>query len=163
MGCTPKDPRRLVGRIQRRLFWTGVIVNGLAAFAVATYLVVIFPPEETGDYITQWTGFVGTGLYLAFASFIGGRASRRLWRRSRRWLESGETPTTKQRQQLLRLPKRIALNSFLLWILAVPIMGVPALLDISVVFGLEVMGATTLAGLTSAATVFLVDERIDRK
>ena len=162
MPFTPKDPRRLVARIQRRLFWTGVIVNGLAAFAVATYLVVIFPPEETGEYITQWTGFLGTGLYLAFASFVGGRASRRLWQRSRRWLESGGTPTHKQRQQLLRLPKRLALNSFLLWMLAAPVMGVPAMLDISVIFGVEVIGATVLAGLTAAGTVFLLDERILR-
>ena len=162
MDCTPTDPGRLARTIQRRLFWTGVIVNGIAAFSVATYLLVIFPPEEEGQLITKWSGLAVTALYLAFASMVGGRASARLWQRSRAWLASGETPTTKQRRQLLRLPKRLAFNSFLLWILAVPIMGVPALLDISVLFGVEVMVSTALAGLTAAGAVFLVDERVLR-
>lgn len=139
-----------------------MIVNGIAAFALATYLLIIFPPEESGQFLTKWTGLGGTALYVAFASAVGGRASARLWRRSREWLATGQTPTTKQRRQLLRLPKRLAFNSFLLWILAVPIMGVPALLDISVLYGVEVMVSTALAGLTAAATVFLIDERVLR-
>ena len=163
MACTPTDPGRLARKIQRRLFWAGVIVNGIAAFAVATYLLVIFPPaEEQGQFLTRWTGLGATALYVTFASLVGGRASARLWRRSRAWLATGETPTTKQRRQLLRLPKRLAFNSFLLWMLAVPVMGVPTLFDVSVEFGVEVMTSTALAGLTSAAAVFLVDERILR-
>ena len=163
MGCLPtRDPKRLAARIQRRLLLTGVIVNGIAAFALATYLLVIFPPEEDGQFITKWTGLGATALYLAFASVVGGRASARLWRRSREWLAAGEAPTAKQRRQLLRLPKRLAFNSFVLWILAAAVMGVPAVFDISVIFGVEVMVSTALAGLTAAATVFLVDERILR-
>jgi adenylate cyclase len=163
MGCRPtSDPKRLTRRIQRRLFWAGAIVNGIAAFSLATYLLVIYPPDEEGQFVTRWTGLGAVAVYVAFASFVGGRTSARLWRRTRAWLAAGETPTPKQRRQLLRLPKRLAFNSFLLWILAVPVMGVPSLLDIDVRYGIEVMASTALAGLTSGCAVFLVNERILR-
>src|SRR5688500_16366865 len=139
MACTPTDPARLARKIQRRLFWTGAIVNGIAAFALATYLLVIFPPEEQGQFLTRWTGLASTALYLVFASIIGGRLSARLWRRSRAWLATGETPTDKQRRQLLRLPKRLAFNSFMFWLLAVPVMGILPMFDVSVEYGVEVM------------------------
>jgi adenylate cyclase len=163
MGCTPtSDPARLARRIQRRLFWAGAIVNGIAAFALATYLLIIFPPPEEGQFLTRWTGLGATALYVTFASIVGGRISARLWRRTRAWLAAGEPPTAKQRHQLLRLPKRLALNSFLLWLLAVPVMGILPMFDVSFEFGIEVMTSTALAGLTSAAAVFLVNERILR-
>jgi adenylate cyclase len=163
VGCNPpRDPARLAARIQRRLFWTGAIVNGIAAFSLATYLLVIFPPEEEGQFLTKTTGLISTAVYLTFASLVGGRLSARLWRRSRSWLAAGEMPDAKQRRQLLRLPKRLAFNSFMFWLLAVPVMGIAPMFDISVSFGVEVMASTALAGLTAAATVFLIDERILR-
>jgi adenylate cyclase len=160
--CTPSDPKRLARTIRRRLIWAGSLINGVAAFSVATYLLFIFPPDADASYITEWTGLAATGIYVVLASYIGSRYSSRLWRRTREWLAAGETPTAKQRRQLLRMPKRLAITSFSLWILAVPIFGVPSMIDISVEFGIELMASTALAGLTTAAAVFLVDERILR-
>jgi adenylate cyclase len=156
--CTPKDPARLAKRIQRRLLVTGSVVNGIAAFSLATYLLVIFPPEETGSFVTKETGLLATGAYLTFASIVGGRRSARLWRPTRAWLTSGEPPTDKQRRHLLRLPKRLALNSFALWVIATVLFGTAAL-DISGQFALELAASTALAALTTVAGVFLLAER----
>ncbi len=161
MWCTPKDPARLARRIQRRLVVTGSVINGIAAFAVAIYLLVIFPPEENGSWITKETGLLATGLYVALASAIGGRRSARLWRPTREWLASGEPPTAKQRRGLLRLPKRLALTSFVLWAIAVVLFGAGSM-DVSGEFGLEVAASTGLASLMTSAAVFLVAERILR-
>ena len=162
MGCTPKDPARLARRIQRRLVVGGAVINGIAAFSVATYLLVIYPPDAEGKLITWWSGLIATGVYVVLASWLGGRHSRRLWRRTRKWLAAGETPTDKQRRQLLRLPKRLALTSFLLWIPPIPLFGVPAMIDIAPDFGVEMMVSTALASLTTAAAVFLHAERVLR-
>jgi adenylate cyclase len=158
MWCTPKDPGRLARRIQRRLIATGSLINGIAALAVSTYLLVIFPPEESGSWLTPERGLLATGVYLVLASLVGSRRSARLWRRTREWLETGQAPTAKQRRQLLRLPKRLSLTSFLLWIGATILAGAGSL-DVSVEFALEVAAATALAGTTTAAGVFLLAER----
>ncbi|HEX8086377.1 MAG TPA: adenylate/guanylate cyclase domain-containing protein [Solirubrobacteraceae bacterium] len=162
MRCTPKDPARLARRIQRRLVVGGAVINGIAAFSVATYLLVIYPPDAKGTLITWWSGLIATGVYVVLASWLGGRHSRRLWRRTRKWLAAGETPTDKQRRQLLRLPKRLAFTSFLLWIPPIPLFGVPAMIDIAPDYGVEMMVSTALASLTTAAAVFLHAERVLR-
>ncbi|MDQ3739786.1 MAG: adenylate/guanylate cyclase domain-containing protein [Actinomycetota bacterium] len=161
MWCTPKDPKRLTKRIQTRLLVSGTLINAVAAFSVATYLLVIFPPESNDSWITKERGLLGTGLYVVFASIVGGRHSARLWRRTREWMASGEPPTPKQRKQLLRLPKRLSLTSFALWLPAALLFGVLSI-DISVEFGVEVATSTALAALTTAAAVFLSAERILR-
>ena len=162
MRCTPKHPTRLARRIQRRLVLGGSIINGIAAFSVATYLLVIYPPDAEGSFVTQTRGLILTGVYVLLASYIGGRRSARLWRRTREWLAAGETPTAKQRRQLLRLPKRLALTNFLLWIVAVPLFGVPTVIDLGAEFGVEMMVSTALAGLTTTAAAFLYHERVLR-
>src|SRR3712207_6064891 len=101
MWCTPKDPKRLTRRIRTRLVVSGTVINALAAFSVATYLLVIFPPEPNDSWITKERGMLGTGLYVLFASIVGARYSNRLWRRTREWLATGEPPTPRQRKQLL--------------------------------------------------------------
>ena len=159
---TPRDPARLAARIQRRLIVAGALINGVAAFAVAVYLLVIYPPDSDDSWITQTVGLVSVGVYVLLASWLGGLYARRMWRRTRGWLAAGDTPTEKQRKQLLRLPKRLALLAFIIWMVAIPIFGVPPLIDISVEYGLEVMTATLLAAFTASAAVFLVYERILR-
>jgi adenylate cyclase len=159
--CTPTDPKRLTRRIQTRLVVWGTLINAIAAFSVATYLLVIFPPEGDGSWITRERGLLGTGLYVAVASILGARRSGKLWRRTREWLVTGEPPTERQRRQLLRLPKRLSLMSFLLWLPAAVLFG-GASFDISAEFGIEVGTATALAALTTAAAVFLSAERILR-
>ena len=159
MWCGTNDPRRLARRIRRRLVFGGAFVNAVAAFTVATYLLIIFPPEDEGTFVTPWVGLISTGVYTVIASIIGGSRSRRLWLRTRAWLESGQAPTPKQRRQLLNLPKRLALITFLLWVAAVPIFAVPTVVDITLEFGFEVAGSIFLAGMTTAAAIFLLSER----
>jgi adenylate cyclase len=161
MWCRPSDPRRLAGRIQARLIVAGAVINAAGAFAVSTYLLVIFPPDTGGSWITRELGMLGTAVYVVIASIIGSKRSARLWRRTRAWLVSGEPPTAKQRRQLLRLPKRLALTSFVLWLGAVVIFGTLSI-DISGEFAVEVAGSTALAGMTTAAAVYLICERILR-
>ncbi|HEX2085121.1 MAG TPA: adenylate/guanylate cyclase domain-containing protein [Solirubrobacteraceae bacterium] len=162
MWCGTTDPRKLTRWIQWRLVVAGTLINGTAAFTVATYLLIIFPSEDEGTYVTPVSGLIATGVYVAFASLVASRRSRRMWRRIREWLITGEEPTAKQRRQLLRLPKRLALQSFALWILAAALFGVPSMIDVSAGFGVEVIGSTALAGMTTAAAVFLSAERILR-
>jgi adenylate cyclase len=162
MWCRPSNPAGLAKRIQRRLVVFSALINAIAAFSVATYLLVIFPPEGSAEYVTKWSGLIATGVYSALASTIGGRRAARLWRPTRDWLASGEPPTAKQRRGLLKLPRRLAVMSFALWMLAVPLFGVPSMLDISAEFGVEVMASIALAGLTTCAGVFLVLERAMR-
>jgi adenylate cyclase len=160
--CTPKDPGRLAKRIQKRLIVAASLINAVASFSLATYLLVIFPPESNGSFLTRTTGLASTGAYCLLASIIGSRRSARVWRPTREWLTSGEPPTPDQRKRILRLPKRLAFATFFFWLLAVPVFGVPAMLDISTEFGLEVATSTALAGWTTTAAVFLVSERILR-
>ncbi|HEX2087240.1 MAG TPA: adenylate/guanylate cyclase domain-containing protein [Solirubrobacteraceae bacterium] len=161
MWCATDDPRRLTRWIQWRLVISGTLINGLAAFAVATYLLIVWPDADS-DVVTKPMGLIATGVYTLLASWFASRRSRRMWRRIREWLITGEQPTAKQRRQLLRLPKRLSLMSFALWMLAAPVFAVPTMIDVDFSFGWEVLGSTALAGLTTAAAVFLAAERIIR-
>jgi adenylate cyclase len=160
MGCGATDPRRLARRIQRRLVFGGAFVNAIAAFTGATYLLIIFPPPDVdGNLVTPGIGLIATAVYVTFASIVGGLRSRRLWRRTRVWLAAGQEPTRKQLKQLLNLPKRLALVTLALWLLAVPLFAVPSAIDISLEFGFEVAGSIALAGLVTTGAIFLLAER----
>ena len=56
MWCTPKDPERLAQRLQRRLIVTGGLINTVVALTVATYLLVLFPPDVDDAFFTSETG-----------------------------------------------------------------------------------------------------------
>src|SRR5688572_22051580 len=162
MGCRTKDPARLARRIQKRLFISGSLINAVSAFTVATYLLIIFPPDADPDWITPWTGLIGTAIYTTWASIVGGRRSRRLWWRIRSWLSAGEEPSAKQLRQLLRMPKQLALTTFALSMVSIPFFATPSIIEIGWQFGFEVAGSIALAGLTTTAAVFLSAERILR-
>ena len=161
MWCRPDNPERLARRIRTRLLISGTIINAVAAFAVATYLLVIFPPDTSGSWITRETGLLATAIYVVFASIVASRRSSRLWRPTREWLAAGEPPSPKQRRRLLRLPKRLAVMSFVLWLGAMVIFGF-ASTDISIEYAVELSTSTALAALTTSAAVFLSAERILR-
>ena len=146
MRCTPNDPARLARRIQRRLIVSGSLINGVAAFSVATYLLVIFPPDA-GDLVTRASGMIATGAYLARRVVhrqppLGAalaRLARVARRRARRRRRSSAAACCACR-------KRLALTSFLFGSRASPLFGVPALIDVGAEFGVEVDGLDRARG-----------------
>jgi adenylate cyclase len=154
------DREALAAQIHRRLQYAGIGINWVGALLVAFYLVVVFPPPED---LPPALAFAATLLYLVWAAVTGERAGDRLSRPSRDWLLSGRPPTTREREDAVRLPLRLMLVSAYRWGLGT-VLGAAAVLvyGLPAEFAAEVATTTALAGLTVVAALYLTDEWIVR-
>ncbi|MGI9016412.1 MAG: adenylate/guanylate cyclase domain-containing protein [Euzebya sp.] len=104
---------------------------------------------------------VSAAAYAAAALTLGvfsglGRARRRLL-----WLREGRRPTAAERRRTIGIPFAVSRVTVVLWAVAAVVFGVTNGL-VSVLLGVEVVLTTAIGGLVSAATVYLLVERVTR-
>ena len=151
------DRTRLARTIKWRQTVIGAGINAVAAFTVATYLLIIFPPTEDAEFVTVPLGLIATGVYVTLASIFGTRKSRRLARPMVAWLATDRPATPEERRSALKLPKRLGWLTFRLWLYAA-LLFTPAAIDVSVSFAAETATAIVLAGLVTATADYLMTE-----
>jgi adenylate cyclase len=147
-------------RLQRRATLAGFTINAVSAAMVGLYMTVVFPPDD-GQFLTREGGLAAVALYTIACGITSYRSTRPRFERMRAWLAGERPPTPEERRVVLRLPVFFARMTLYRWALGVPLFGLP-LLAVSHQFALDVATTTALAGLSTAAAVYLAIERLLR-
>jgi adenylate cyclase len=148
-------------KLQRRATLAGFTINAVSAAMVGIYMTVVFPPDGDALFLTPAVGLAAVALYTIACGVTSYRRSRPRFERMRDWLAEERPPTAAERRVVLRLPVFFARMTIVRWGLAVPLFGLP-LLSVSHQFALDVATTTALAGLSTAAAVYLATERLLR-
>src|SRR5215210_4349509 len=148
-------------RLQRRTTLPGITVNTVSAAVLAVYMTFVFPPDTDSVVVTRWLVLTSVALYTAICAVTSYRRAKPEFERMRKWLAEGRPPTRDERRAVMRLPVLFARMTLVRWGIAVPLFGLPNL-DVSRGFALEVATTTALAGLSTAAAVYLITERLLR-
>ncbi len=134
---------------------------GAAAALALGMLVIPLPAYQPGEYRDPAFLLVATACYLAVALPVGTVLGSRWQRRVRRWLVEERAATLREQRTVLRTPIRLFLVQWFFWLGAAPLFAVLSL-------GRGLLGAfwvavlVTLVGLTTAASTYLLAERILR-
>jgi adenylate cyclase len=159
MECHSRLPLAL--KLQRRTTLAGFLVNAASATLLAVYMTVVFPPDTDSLFITREFALTAVAIYTLLAGYTSYRGAQPHFERMRRWLAEGRPPTRDERRAVMRLPVFFARMTLVRWGLAVPLFALPNL-DVSKAFATEVAITTVLAGLSTAAAVYLIAERLLR-
>ena len=148
-------------QLQKRTTFAGFAVNALSAAMVGVYMTIVFPPDTRTFYLTPEGELAAVALYTVICGITSYRRARPEFERMRLWLAEERPPTPDERRQVLRLPVLFARMTLVRWGLAVPLFVLPQL-ALSPSFALEVATTITLAGVSTAAAVYLATERLLR-
>ena len=139
----------------------GVNLVGAAVALVLGIFVLPLPPYQPDEYRHPVFYLVAAACYVAVAvpvgTFIGSRGQRRV----RRWLLEERPAGLKDQRTVLRTPLRLFLLQWAFWLGAALVFGTLSL-GRGLVGGLWVAVVVTLVGLTTAASTYLLAERILR-
>ena len=144
-------------RLQRRSTLAGCFVNGLSAAMLAVYMTVVFPPDAEDTIMPRGLALCAVAVYTLVCGLTFYRNAQPEFRRMRRWLAEGRSPTPDERGAVMRLPVLFARMTLVRWLLAVPLFALPDLAA-STEFALEEAVTTLLAGLSTSAAVYLTSE-----
>lgn len=106
-----------------RLWWVRIRIAisllignaiGTAAVYALTALVVPLPPQPNDDEI-RLQNLIAAFIFLGIAFVVGTWLGARSLNRATVWIRSGRSPSQRNRYDLLRTPRRIALIHGLLW------------------------------------------------
>ena len=161
MGDRGRSRLPLALKLQRRASLAAFSINAAGAASLGIYMLVVFPPEGESVVLTRERGLIAVALYTAISGLSAHRRARPWFERMREWLAAGRPPTHDECVAVLRIPSRFARMTFLRWLLAVPLFALPDL-DYSWQFAVEVAVATSLAGLSATAAVYLATEWVLR-
>jgi adenylate cyclase len=161
MGARHCPGLPLALRLQRRATLAGFTVNAVSAVMVGLYMTVVFPPDGDTLFLTPAWGLATVVLYTIACGITSYRSAAPVFDRMRTWLAEERPPTPEERRAVLRLPVFFARMTVTRWALAVPVFGLP-LLTVSREFALDVATTIVLAGISTAAAVYLATERLLR-
>jgi adenylate cyclase len=139
----------------------GVNIVGAAVALVLGIFVLPLPPYQPDEYRHPVFYLVAAACYVAVAVPVGTLIGSRGQRRLRRWLFAERPADLKDQRTVLRTPLRLFLLQWGLWLGAALLFGVLSL-GRGFVGGLWVTVLVTLVGLTTAASTYLLAERILR-
>src|SRR5215210_539311 len=161
MGVCHRPGLPLALRLQRRATLAGFSINAVSAAMVGLYMPVVFPPDGRTLFYTPAWGLATVGLYTVACGVTSYRRAAPVFDHMRTWMGQERPPTPEERRAVLRLPVLFARMTVLRWALAVPVFALP-LLGVSNEFALDVATTTVLAGISTAAAVYLAAERLLR-
>ena len=154
----------VVEEIERRLFWVGLISNGVGALIVFTFTALLVPGQISSDELADVTlqNLVGFALYMPFSLAVG-----RWWAGLRpvepiiEWLESGRPANSGDRIRVLRYPATWMARSSVFWVIGGTLF---ALLneDLGAVPMLTIFATVLMGGVTACALQYLMVERVMR-
>ncbi len=147
--------------LQRRASTAAFAVNAAGAASLGVYMLVVFPPAGESVWLTRERGLVAVAAYTVLSGLTALRRTRPWFERMRSWMAEGRPPAPDECHAVLAIPSRFAKMALLRWGLAVPLFFLPAL-EYSWQFAVEVAVATTLAGLSATAAVYLATEWVLR-
>ena len=154
--------RATLGRqTTRRLASLAFGVNTLGAAVIFVYLNLVFPLEEGETFPSDLTSFLLAALLVVLGTVYVATCSLRATRRLRRWLESAEDPSDEVRDELLALPRNATAFTAQAW--AFSAVAFAALnTGNGMIYAVEVLASTMLAGVMTCAGCYLVVERVLR-
>src|SRR5215211_382367 len=161
MAACPCSGLPLALRLQRRATLAGFTINAVSAAMVAVYMTIVFPPADNALLMTPAAGIAAVMLYTLACGVTSYRRAAPVFDHMRTWLAGQRPPTPQERRVVLRLPVLFARMTVVRWGLAVPVFGLP-LLTVSREFAVDVATTTVLAGISTAAAVYLATERLLR-
>jgi adenylate cyclase len=139
----------------------GSNIAGAAVALVLGIFVLPLPPYEAGEYRHPTFFLVATACYVAVAVPIGTYLGSRGQRRVRAWLLADRPASLQEQRTVLRTPIRLFLLQWGLWLGAAVVF---AILSSGRGFlgSLYIFIVVSLVGLTTAASTYLIAERILR-
>ena len=161
MGDCGRSRLPLALKLQRRCSLAGFAVNSAGAASLGLYMFVVFPPESGAFIVSRELGLAAVALYTVVSGVTAYRRALPWFEQMREWLAAGRAPTPEECRAVLRLPARFARMTVTRWALAVPLFALPDL-TVSSALALEVAVATTLAGMSATAAVYLATEWVLR-
>lgn len=160
LGPPEQDLKALRVRIQ---LWLTVLLVGAnvigACILVALNLLII---PGGGPSRELWLVFaIAVPLYVGLAVLFGATLITRRTINRLRWVTEGQTPTSRQRRDALRLPWRITRVQFALWLGAAFLFPGLALI-IQPRAALPIASGVVIAGLVTGAFAYLLTEFVLR-
>lgn len=156
------DGTRLVRRIQLKLLAALTVVNVVGMVVVVVVLNWVLP-GESGPYegALLLGNLILSAVFLfliAPLAILGGES----WiRAGRRWIKEDRTPTEREVTAVLRTPLRLFILHAIVWFIAAVAFSIlNALVDVERLP--RVAFTITLGGLVTAASAYLVTERVTR-
>jgi adenylate cyclase len=159
----PPSGRRIARRTIALLIPAVIAANAGGAIVVFALVVWVLPVPavRTSTSTIVLVNLVATCGYLVLASIAGTLFGLWRWRPLREWLVEDREPTPSERRETLRVPLRLLRISLVLWVIAAG-----AFFAINVVWSfllaVTVAVTTVLGGVTTAASAYLLGERIMR-
>jgi adenylate cyclase len=139
----------------------GSNVVGAAVALVLGIFVLPLPAYQSGEYRHPVFFLVAAACYLAVAVPVGTLIGARGQRRVRRWLLEERPASLKEQRTVLRTPLRLFLLQWFFWLGAAVLFGVLSSgRGFAGAFWVAVV--VTLVGLTTAASTYLLAERLLR-
>jgi adenylate cyclase len=157
MGACRHSRLPLALKLQGRCSAAGFAINATGATTLGLYMLVVYPPDEVPGIMKPWLTGLAVAVYTIVAGLTAHRRAQPHFERMRRWLAEGRPPTPEECGAVLRIPACFARMTFHRWALAVPVFALPDI-AVSPEFAAEVAVATTLAGLSATAAVYLAIE-----
>jgi adenylate cyclase len=139
----------------------GVNIVGAAVALLLGIFVLPLPPYQPDEYRHPVFYLVAAAIYVGVAVLVGTFVGSRGQRRVRRWLLEERPADLKDQRTVLRTPLRLFLLQWAFWLGAAAVFGILSL-GRGFVGGLWVAVVVTLVGLTTAASTYLLAERIMR-
>ncbi len=158
-GSDEQDPRALRVRIQTLLTVLLIGTNVIGAVVVVAMNYVIIPGAPSVDLLRALA--IAVPIYVVAAVIIGTLSITRLTLRELRWALTDHEPTRRQRITALKLPWRITVVQFGLWIVAAFIFGAIAQ-SIQPGGTLPTFASVTIAGIVVSAIAYLFAEYVLR-
>src|SRR3954452_4081346 len=161
MGVCHRPGLPLALRLQRRAALAGFSVNAVSAAMVGLYMTVVFPPTDDRLLLTPAAELGAVALYTSVPGVTSYRRAAPVFEHMRTWLAGQRPPTPAERRAVLRVPVLFARMTVVRWGLAVPVFALPPAW-IAPDFALDVATTIVLAGISTAAAVYLAIERLLR-
>jgi adenylate cyclase len=134
---------------------------GAVIALVLPMFVIPLPPYRPGEERSTTFFLVSVAIYVGAALPLGIWLGRRAQRSAREWLLSGRPATLRDQRIVLRTPSRLFLVQMFFWLPAAVLFGGLSL-GRGFLGGLWVATIVALAGATTAASTYLLAERILR-
>jgi adenylate cyclase len=160
----PESGAALAARTNQRLFWYGLLSNGVGAVIVLLFLIYLGPTRISD---AEWDAMLERNIPAFVVYMLVGMPFGRWWAARRpfepiaKWLGADRVASRDERAQVLGYPSTWAIRSMIIWAVAALVFAA-----INTSLGaLTTVGAGAiilLGGLASCALQYLVVERIMR-
>ena len=158
----PEDRRRIARQVVGHLKVAMPLTNLDGGLIVFAYFAWAAPTgDEPGGWASTTAAALVGSIYFILVAILSNWRARRAEAPLLRWQTDDAPPTDAEREEVLKIPKRMAVMSAQNWAGALPVFFLLNL-DHSLQLAIEVAGAMVFAGLATSALAYLVAERITR-